>query len=591
MKRARAKSIYAFLSASTIWPIVEAARAGNWEAAMALGGVVAGLGSNLLAERIQTWKDKVDAAQKIEQEVIKNPALRNEIDLVLEKLDSISLAHSTLPEPDRNWFLKTLQEELSKLGSLSKFEATLRSIVSSGAIQQSILVTGDNNSVSYILNKYFDHGDFEAKQGDLRNQISNYLFWMCDRCGKIELRGIKREGQQVVQLALEDVYVPLEAEAYDPFTESTKLPSHQGQLTSRTIDLNQVLQLGKRIIITGGPGCGKTTVLIYIAWILSQAIAQDNPGLAQKKLTLKGSLPLPLFVPLSAYATFVREAKGHTDPRQRTLASFISYYLIERQTNFDLPRDFFQQLLRTGQSVILLLDGLDEVPNEDERAQVRQAIEELVIGRENMYVVATCRTAAYKGRSALGKGFREVRVKPLTENQVATLVKQAYQHIYRHDSILRQNKIEELMQGIQKLEAQRRERLGKEAEPLVTSPLIVRMLLVVHFSERQLPDQRAELYMKAADVMLLPEYGPDETIASQIGKLVGSKEMHRELAQHVAFAMHCKGDAQGREIHEDDLRQVLSANSSFKGLIDDFISVTRLRGTLLEERLRMYRFI
>lgn len=143
-----------------------------------------------------------------------------------------------------------------------------------------------------------------------------------------------------------------------------------------------------------------------------------------------------------------------------------------------------------------------------------------------MYVVVTCRTAAYKGRTALGKGFREVRIKPLNENKVAALVRQAYHYIYSHDPTLRQTKIEELLSGIQKLEAQSRERLGKEAELLVTSTLIVRMPLVVHFSERQLPDQRAELYMKATDVMLLLKYAPDEAIASKIGRLVGSREIH-----------------------------------------------------------------
>ncbi|MEZ4558474.1 MAG: hypothetical protein R2854_18940 [Caldilineaceae bacterium] len=40
-------------------------------------------------------------------------------------------------------------------------------------------------------------------------------------------------------------------------------------------------------------------------------------------------------------------------------------------------------MLRTGRSVILLLDGLDEVPNEAEQA-VRQAIEDLVTGRDGM---------------------------------------------------------------------------------------------------------------------------------------------------------------------------------------------------------------
>ncbi|MGH7600498.1 MAG: SUMF1/EgtB/PvdO family nonheme iron enzyme, partial [bacterium] len=139
---------------------------------------------------------------------------------------------------------------------------------------------------------------------------------------------------------------------------------------------------------------------------------------------------------------------------------------------------------------------------------------------------------------------------------------------------------------------QRRERFGKDTEPLVTSPLLVRMLLVVHFSERQLPEQRAELYMKATDAMLLPEYAPDEEIANRIGRLVGgSREVHRDLVQHLAFAIHSRGEKLGREISEGDLRAVLRQNPVYATAVDDFIALTRLRGTLLEERLGFYRFI
>jgi formylglycine-generating enzyme required for sulfatase activity len=149
-----------------------------------------------------------------------------------------------------------------------------------------------------------------------------------------------------------------------------------------------------------------------------------------------------------------------------------------------------------------------------------------------------------------------------------------------------------LLQGIRNLEEQRRRRLGEKAERLVSSPLLVRMLLVVHYSERRLPEQRAELYMKATDAMLLPEYAADEEIADGIGQLVGSsRELHRDLVQHLAFAMHCCGETQGREFGEDDLRRVLSGNPSYAPHVKEFIALTRLRGTLVEERFGVYRFI
>lgn len=439
------------------------------------------------------------------------------------------------------------------------------------------IITGDNNSLLHIINHYYlDQAKEVPDSTGLHRQIGSYLTWLQDRSGTIELRGIKREGQQVVQLDLETVYVPLAARAGG----------------TRQIRLDQVLGLGERLIITGGPGSGKTTVLLHLAWTLTTALLTDNPDLTRTKLGITSSLPLPIFVPLSAYAAYVRQLPSGAAAQQRALAAFISYYLIEKQSSFDLPDDFFQRLLRDGQAVILLLDGLDEVPDEAERVRVRQGIEDLVTGRGGMRVAVTCRTAAYRERTALGKGFREVQVLPLAGKHIEAMVWQAYSHIYRSDPATGRDKTEELLQGIRDLEVARRRRLGEEIERLVISPLLVRMLLIVHFSERRLPDQRAELYMKATDAMLLPEYAPDEEIADRLGRLVGgSREIHRDLVQHLAFELHSQGEIKGREITEDELRQVLSSDPAYAGLVNDFITLTRLRGTLLEERLGVYRFI
>jgi formylglycine-generating enzyme required for sulfatase activity len=63
------------------------------------------------------------------------------------------------------------------------------------------------------------------------------------------------------------------------------------------------------------------------------------------------------------------------------------------------------------------------------------------------------------------------------------------------------------------------------------------------------------------------------------------------LAQHLAFAMHSKGEKQGREISEDELKKILKKDPAHAPLMNDFVQLTRLRGTLLEERLGTYRFI
>lgn len=55
--------------------------------------------------------------------------------------------------------------------------------------------------------------------------------------------------------------------------------------------------------------------------------------------------------------------------------------------------------------------------------------------------------------------------------------------------------------------------------------------------------------------------------------------------------MHEKGEKQGREISEDRLREILNDTPDHAELCEDFIQLTRMRGSLMEERFGMYRFI
>ncbi|MFA7242248.1 MAG: SUMF1/EgtB/PvdO family nonheme iron enzyme [Sulfuricellaceae bacterium] len=281
---------------------------------------------------------------------------------------------------------------------------------------------------------------------------------------------------------------------------------------------------------------------------------------------------------------------GNAPPQETTLTHYITHHLICCHAEFDLPDDFFVQLLKEGRNVVLLLDGLDEVADEDERAQVRQSVEELVSGRPALRVIVTCRTIAYRsGRTALGADFREIAVQPLDpELHIAPMVRQAYACIHPHDATLRDKRAEDLLRGILALEETRRARLGKDADALVDSPLMVRLLLIVHVNERTLPDERAVLFEKAINALLQVDYGREENNNSDLAK---DWKPYRDMAQHLAFHMHRQGSDQGREIEEAALKRALREEETFVARIDDFLSHARQRGSVLEERNGVYRFI
>jgi hypothetical protein len=136
MQTSGVKSIYSFISASAIWPVLQATIGGQWTALAELGKVLAEAGSNILVDRLQKWKEKkdeADVAGQIEKDMLTDKDLRAELDKLLEKLDALPLAREALNDADRTWFEETLEKELSQMGNIQKFKAVLKG---SGAIAQ-----------------------------------------------------------------------------------------------------------------------------------------------------------------------------------------------------------------------------------------------------------------------------------------------------------------------------------------------------------------------------------------------------------------------------------------------------------------------
>ena len=125
MQQAGVTSVYAFVSAASLWPVVEAAQHGEWAAAAALGTVTAGVGTNLLANKLQGWKDEATAARALEAAAERDTNLRAELDAVLQKLDALAEARDALPGERQAWFDQTLRQELVRLGSTVNYNVTV----------------------------------------------------------------------------------------------------------------------------------------------------------------------------------------------------------------------------------------------------------------------------------------------------------------------------------------------------------------------------------------------------------------------------------------------------------------------------------
>jgi predicted NACHT family NTPase len=218
----------------------------------------------------------------------------------------------------------------------------------------------------------------------------------------------------------------------------------------------EAVQRYSKLMVLGKPGAGKTTFLKYLAMQCIEGQFQTNR--------------VPLFITLKDFA----EA-----PKQPDLLEYIAQQLsgcgmIDGSVKAE-------QLLRQDK-VLVLLDGLDEVREEDTKrvlTQIRDVADQF---HTNQFVI-TCRIAA---KDYTFERFTEVEVADFNQKQIAIFA----QNWFRLSDPMKAERF------IQKL---------KENEPireLATNPLLLTLLCLVFGETADFAANRSELYKEGLDVLL-----------------------------------------------------------------------------------------
>ncbi|PID86906.1 MAG: hypothetical protein CSB13_02050, partial [Chloroflexi bacterium] len=389
---------------------------------------------------------------------------------------------------------KALRIQLSSHGTVAQGTGA-KAVGERGALaeQAENLVTGDNNHIGNIVNLYRDGGRDRIPDQQLRQAIAAYVHWVDESYGRIRLRGLSDKEHAIPDPNLPDVYVSLIAQK-----EVRRGQDKESEGNQKLIDMSQLLAQGSRLVITGAPGSGKTTFLRHIAHLLAHALCTGDDTPVRQQLNITGQLPLPIYLSLGDYHRYKQQ------PSAGTLIDFISYTLIRQHSVYDLPSDFFAQMLSRKNTVCLLLDSLDEIPDEEGRSQAVKDVIDLANNDIGQIIVAS-RDHAYVGRVMLPSAFRRFLVQPMRSDQIAALTRRWCQAVYSEQTALKEAR--KLQGEIAALEAIRRE---QGEAPLVDTPLMVTIVAIVHWNERVLPQQRAVLYEKCITALLAEQHKEDE---------------------------------------------------------------------------------
>ncbi len=528
LRRAAPNALYGFLSAATLLPVVTASQQamaqGDLAVVLAIGGLLKDLGVNLVAGQIQTWKARTEAelASELQAHAAADPAWREALDRLLNEFEAAPTAAAALAADDRTWFEEALRGELQRLGSRVRYEATAhgRDIAQAqgeGAKAASGgSVVADTIKGDVIINPPPPPDPARPDPASLRRA---YLNRVLEQASALSLGGVdpRVASDAKARLNLAAVYTAL-------LTQTQELEEHGGRRPEDARAdrrLSAVAQLNRhaRLVVLGDPGSGKSTFVNFVALCLAgetlgdraanlalltaplppeddeaaRAAGRDKKQEEKPQPWEHGAL-LPVQIVLRDLA-----ARGLPAVGQRATAEHVWRHLAAalRAASCGEYEPFLRKELRE-RGGLLLLDGLDEVPEADQRrVQIRQAIEDFAASFPRCRILVTSRTYAYQKQDWRLPGFVETVLAPFSAGQIQRFIDRWYAHIGE-------------LRGWDTANAQGRARLLANAifsndrlRSLAERPLLLALMASLHaWRGGSLPEKREELYADAVELLL-----------------------------------------------------------------------------------------
>jgi hypothetical protein len=338
--------------------------------------------------------------------------------------------------------------------------------------------------------------DFAA---DYRRQVVNKL-------DRMELFGVTL-GEASRRYPLSVAYVSLTV-----LSHGQAARREDGWRFSTGLRVEEALAKQNRVLLVGEAGCGKTTLL---HWLAVRAARQDFRGpLADWNRTV------PFYVPLRRYA------EGDLPAPEQFLEA------VGRHIAQEMPPGWVHGLLREGRALVLV-DGVDELREGVRRDAAHDWLRELVAAFPEARYVVTSRPAAVTGRWQAGAGgqgadFTAIELQPMSQSDMRAFVRRW------HDA---------MSQEI--ADAEERDRLDGDERALLTvieadrhlralavNPLLCALLCALNRERnRDLPRDRMEVYAAALE-MLLGRRDRARQIASPVELTITAQTI---LLQDLAF--------------------------------------------------------
>jgi len=383
---------------------------------------------------------------------------------------------------------------------------------------------------------------------------AKYLNWVMAEASLVSLSGIDPETarEKREELNLGAIYTAL-------LTQSTSdnERDHLKEKPTERLSALEMLNAHQHLVILGDPGSGKSTFVNFVAWCLAGETIQnpyanierltsplpDDDGKDQDKIQNWAHGPLvPVRIILRDFVVCGLERNG-----QKICADNLWQY-IETMLKGATLEDYIPVLKKelTTQGGLILLDGLDEVPEANNRRVVmKEIIDAFKSAFHKCRILVTSRTYAYQNQDFRIKGLTETVLAPFTPGQIRRFVDMWYAHIgelKRKSASDAQGRAESLKYAIFH---------NDRIRELADRPLILTLMSSLHaWRGGSLPEKREELYANTVELLL--DWWQKETVVkdengtyqliqpSLLEWLKTDRDKVREVIEELAYNAHKK---------------------------------------------------
>jgi len=342
-----------------------------------------------------------------------------------------------------------------------------------------------------------------------------YLGYWYEFCAYIDIRGLHVGSGRAHRFPIEDLYIELD--------------------TAGGGKLKNTLAHPRRVVV-GDPGSGKTTFLRWIVHLLAGDRLGVSDHAAKDLLGLSRPL-IPVFVSIAEWLEYINTAGAsqfgkklrhssmdagiQTQGRETSNRYFdqpssgvngklpsmaldsgipdrndgqwpitkdpqwLVHFLAAQSESreWGLDAEWFKDRLNAGEC-LLLFDGLDEAPDRKAREFATHLLEAVAATWKKCPILVTSRPSGYEDRAVL-PNFEPSHIEALNDHAVETFLDRWSRALHPSDAMAAQDHRQELLHALNARPNIRR---------LARNTVMLTALAVVHWNEKRLPEQRAELY-------------------------------------------------------------------------------------------------